>query len=167
MKNLSSTNQWYLFPEDTGEIPEPKIYEWLTETGLLTARLKILCSKSFGLKVLDSPSKNIVSIKKRQILLFCGDTACIYAETLIPKETITKHAWLASLGDEPLGERLRTQKNVSRSEFQYSLISPPRILLEYIASKSLLWARRSIFKIGAYSISVTEIFLPGILDCDN
>jgi chorismate-pyruvate lyase len=31
----------------------------------------------------------------------------------------------------------------------------------------VLWARRSVFTIGRESLTVMEIFLPGLIECEN
>ena len=88
---------------------------WLTEPGLLTARLRTSCADGFSLEVLEHSEPVEDTPAKRRIFLRCGRRDCVYAETLIPAATIAAHPWLAVLGDEPLGERLAMEPGVTRS----------------------------------------------------
>jgi chorismate--pyruvate lyase len=162
-----SGNQWHSLPELTGSIPEPAIHSWLAETGLLTARLRTLCADSFHLEVLGHSAPASSQLARRRIVLWCGNAPCVYAETIIPATTITEHAWLTTLGDEPLGERLSSQPGVSRSPFRYCRMALPAIPENVIESDGLHWSRQSDFRIAKHSLTVTEVFLPGILDCEN
>jgi chorismate--pyruvate lyase len=164
---LSTAAQWHSLPEHTGMIPEPAIHSWLQETGLLTARLRTLCADSFQLEVLEHSPPSAAQPAKRRIVLWCGTAPCIYAETIIPATTIDAHPWLATLGDEPLGERLSSQPNVSRSEFRFCQIAATTIPAEIITSTELHWSRQSDFKLASHPLTVTEVFLPGLLECQN
>jgi len=113
-----------------------------------------------------SPSGSLELI--REVVLSCGDTPCIYAETRIPGITLEQHSWLGSLGNEPLGESLETRSHFSRSNFEYALLDPSLLPQAVpIAQPVALWARRSDFFSGETSLTVTEIFLPGILKCER
>ena len=105
-------------------------------------------------------------LQERRIILWCGNQPCIYAETCIPKSTTAAHPWLAQLGDEPLGEQLLQKTDVSRSDFVFALFPTEQLpaALDELKSEAL-WARRSDFSIGTDALTVTEVFLPGILDC--
>ncbi len=84
----------------------------------------------------------------------------MYAETLIPADTIAAHPWLAVLGDEPLGERLAMEPGVTRSAFRFALLTAPELPAELADTTESLWARQSEFTLGDNTLMVTEIFLP-------
>jgi len=160
---------WFSAPGDATTQTQPLLHSWLTDTGLLTARLRQQCSDGFRLEVIEDsfawqPDSN--AEKLRRIVLWCGDHACIYAETLLPETTIAEHPWLKELGDEPLGEALQRRLDVSRGKFEFALLTPNQLPIDLPAPKDIaLWTRRSEFFIGSTSLTVTEIFLPGIIEC--
>lgn len=162
---------WHREPEQTGIKPRPVLRAWLQETGLLTSRLRRMCASEFRLEVLDSQNRQAGEPGQglqRRVILYCGDQPFVYAETVIPEETAASHAWLNELGDEPLGERLQTLPEVRRSEFRYALLgaeSLPDELPE--AEQAPLWARQSDFQISDAALTVTEVFLSGIVDNEN
>ena len=158
----STQPEWFAAPEATGQTPTPALRSWLTEPGLLTARLRSACTEGFGLEVLEHSAPADATPAKRRIFLRCGDKACVYAETLIPQSTIDAHPWLAVLGDEPLGERLGMEPGVARSAFRFCLLSGSTLPEELSAADGLHWARQSDFTLGGQSLTVTEIFLPAI-----
>jgi chorismate--pyruvate lyase len=163
---------WHREPEQTGMRPDAVLHGWLKESGLLTVRLRQLCDEGFRLEVLDANSNATQSAETgihRTVMLHCGDNPCIYAETTIPAATAIRHPWLKELGDEPLGERLQSQPDVQRSEFRFALLSagnlPDDLTIDMADnSTSPLWARQSDFQLGNTSLTVTEVFLPGIVD---
>ena len=144
--------------------PNKVIQGWLSEGGLLTQRLRDNCGKRFKMRLLDSRTGSVSAGLRREVLLCCGDNACIYAVTEIPATTLAAHAWLSKLGDEPLGEALRSRDNVTRSAFEYALIDAARLPAD-INPEQPVWARRSEFSIGGDALAVTEVFLPGLAHC--
>jgi chorismate-pyruvate lyase len=162
---------WHHEPEQTGAQPQPVLRGWLKETGLLTTRLRRQCESNFRLEVLDANANSDQPLNDsihRQVTLHCGDQPCIYAETVIPAATAARHPWLNELGDEPLGERLQAQPDVRRSEFRFARLLadslPPELADRQDAP---LWARQSDFHISEVSITVTEIFLSGLVASEN
>ncbi len=169
--HTGDTMLWHREPEQTGLKPKPVLRGWLQETGLLTARLRRLCASDFCLEVLDSnanPDEQPGHDFQRRVILHCGKQACIYAETVIPAATAAMHPWLSELGDEPLGERLQTLPEVSRSEFRYALLTADNLPCDLAdLHQTPLWARQSDFHISDASLTVTEVFLPGIVDNED
>ncbi len=147
------------------EVPDEVADGWLSESGLLTQRLRENCGERFRVRLLDSHSASLTCGLRREVLLCCGDNPCIYAITEIPPATLAAHGWLGKLGDEPLGEALRSRDNVTRSAFEYALIDAARLPADINPAQSV-WARRSEFRIGEDSLSVTEVFLPGLARCN-
>ena len=164
---LTGPEVWYPSPEQTGAVPDPVLLSWLTESGLLTARLRSLCSSNFNLHVLSQSPCRTNAVQLRQIVLYCDQSPCIYAETTIPLTTIANFPWLASLGDEPLGERLSNQPDVRRSEFRFAHTAPHDLPISVSTKVKFLWARQSDFLITDQALTVTEVFLPGIASCEN
>jgi chorismate--pyruvate lyase len=164
-----STIDWFNKPDDTGTHPEREMHGWLTDTGLLTARLRQQCGASFRLTVIDDhvrPQPGNSTDQLRRIVLWCGDQPCIYAETLLPQTTTAEHPWLKELGDEPLGETLQTRVDVNRGSFEYASLTAAQLPADLPAqTDDMLWARRSEFFVGNTSLLVTEVFLPGFFEC--
>ena len=158
----STDSGWFSSPDETGRVPTPALRSWLTEPGLLTARLRATCTGGFGLHVLEHSEPAGSAPATRRIFLRCGEQACVYAETLIPESTLAAHPWLAVLGDEPLGERLAMEPGVTRSEFRFSLLTDAELPAELAGTAGTLWARQSEFTLEGGSLTVTEIFLPAL-----
>jgi chorismate--pyruvate lyase len=164
-----SAIDWFNEPGDAGAYPGPELYGWLTDTGLLTARLRQQCGNNFRLAVIEDyagaePGNN--TDKLRRIVLWCGDRPCIYAETLLPQTTTAEHPWLKELGDEPLGETLQTRSDVNRGSFEFASLTAAQLPADIPApTDGALWARRSEFFVGNTSLLVTEVFLPDFVEC--
>jgi chorismate--pyruvate lyase len=164
-----NTETWETEPEFAGRQPNDVVLSWLNEAGLLTARMRAECEHDFRLQVLTdlNPDADEQELH-RQVILWCGDAPCVYAETSIPLATANAHPWLRELGDEPLGERLQSQPDVSRSLFVYKAFDTTQIPGQQTNdSTAELWARRSDFYIGEDLLTVTEVFLPGVMLCGN
>jgi len=163
-----NTMRWLTEPRWVGHTPSPTVLCWLTASGWLTSHLRRQCTPDVRVEVLQGGPEltaDFVTDKVRRVILWCDDTPCIYAETAIPDGTSQTHPWLNELGDEPLGQALEIRADVSRSEFEYALITPEMLPadLPRSATISSCWARRSVFSIGPDSLTVTEVFLPGIV----
>jgi len=160
--------RWFRTPEDLRSPADPILREWLTDEGLLTGRLRRQCGVDFRLEVIEESFRQSPGSRQdeiRRIVLWCGDQACVYAETLLPETTTAKLPWLRELGKEPLGETLQRRLDARRGEFEYALLTPRQQPVELPVQIDInLWARRSEFHVGETSLLVTEIFLPGILE---
>jgi chorismate--pyruvate lyase len=163
----ASAIQWLSEPESPAQRLTPALRSWLTDTGLLTARMRSFCANNFRLEVLEDDA-TLATDTLRRVLLCCAELPCIYAETFLPATTRAAHPWLSGLGSEPLGEALQSRPDVSRGNFEFALLAPPQLPVEARASNaSALWARRSVFTLGREPLTVTEIFLPGVIQCEN
>tara|TARA_Y100000590_G_C15574320_1_gene959820 strand:- start:546 stop:1073 length:528 start_codon:yes stop_codon:yes gene_type:complete len=135
---------------------------WLTETSLLTYRIKESGHK-YTVEVLReslSPTPTLLKNKNdanqnyiREVALSINNDACILAQTLVPNSTLELNRWIESLGQQPLGERLSMMPKVSRSAFEYAYIE---------LSEISIWIRRSSFDIDDALIWVAELFLPAL-----
>ena len=135
---------------------------WLTETNLLTNRIKesghvyavrvlkeSLSSAPMLLKNKNDADQNYV----REVVLSVDNDACILAQTLVPNSTLELNRWIQSLGEQPLGERLSTMPKVKRSAFEYACLE---------LSEVSVWIRRSSFDIDNTLLWVAELFLPAL-----
>ena len=160
---------WESEPGVSGTEPGEDLRSWLLEDGLLTARLREQCGDRFRLQLVnETHSRAHNTDLYRQVALCCDDEPCIYAESRIPLATANAHFWLRDLGNEPLGERLQKRGDVKRGRFVFALVLPDRLpewIQEFATGE--LWARRSDFYIGDEELTVTEFFLPGVVNCCN
>jgi len=158
---------WLTEPQSPDEKPRPLLRSWLTDTDLLTSRMRRLCADKFRLQVLEDDATQ-TSDTLRRVMLCCGDLPCIYAETFLPAKTRAAHPWLRELGSESLGEALQSRSDVSRGSFEYALLGPAQLPVNAkVSDESALWARRSVFTVRHEPLTVTEIFLPGLIECEN
>lgn len=155
--------------------PNPLLQGWLTDPGLLTARIRKLCGKRFQLEVLGETTAPDGTMLRR-VLLRCEHSPCIYAETVLPAAALEAYPWLRELGDVPLGEALQNRADIDRGEFEFAQVKPAQYSVQFprqlakqfsAASTESLWARRSPFSIGSSVLTVTEFFLPGVISCEQ
>ncbi len=159
----------------------PPMQSWLLEKGLLTKRLRSLCGAHFRLEVLHGPgadwdaltlaNSSIATYEfKREVVMWCGEEPCIYAQTKVSESTANMHPWLRTLGAEPLGERLQSLADVTRSDFAFTCVGAcdsDDYPVGRLSITGPLWARRSTFTIRSHELIVIEVFLPGLLACGN
>lgn len=152
---------------------DPAMISWLQEAGLLTQRLRTLCGSEFCLEVLTEGMAASAGPVRREVMLCCASEPCIYALTEIPTATVKRHVWLRELGAASLGETLREQSRthgvtLSRSAFEFALLKPDQLPQPAAAQQQQpAWARRSLFRLNEDLLTVTEIFLHGLLDCER
>ncbi len=135
---------------------------WLTETNLLTNRIKASGHK-YAVRVLkESLSSTPMLLKNkndvdqnyiREVALSIDNNACILAQTIVPNSTLELNRWIQLLGQQPLGERLSMMPKVSRSAFEYAYLE---------LSEVSIWIRRSSFDIDNTLLWVAELFLPAL-----
>ncbi len=159
---------------------DPQICDWLLDPNSLTARIIQHCkdsqesnNNSFRVEVLNQctevPSNsemlrlNMQANEKahiREVLLYCGEKAVIYAKTIIPLSTLTgKQKELTSLGNKPLGAYLFSQPDLLRDDIEVSQINH-----HYQQKQEQLWARRSAFYLDHKPLLVYEVFLPELIE---
>jgi len=169
-KESLAIGTWQPEPGLTGRKPTDEMRSWLLEPGLLTQRLRNQCGGAFNLRLVnEAQHRDDATDLYRQVALCCGDLPCIFAESRIPLATVDAHFWLRDLGQEPLGERLQKNADTRRGSFIYGLLAaeqvPGWIRDSLTDPVEPLWARRYDFYIGTDTLTVTEIFLPAVLDC--
>lgn len=153
------------------------VIPWLFNTSSLTKRLLQRCPNDFSVKVLfqaikkptldESRTLSIGSGKSaliREVLLYCGKKAVVYARTVIPMPTLTgAQICYANLGNRPLGAMLFSDRSMRRDKVEVSLLSPGDPLYENtLCLDESVWGRRSVFRVGGKPLLVCEFFLPAL-----
>lgn len=158
---------------------------WLHDYGSLTKQIIKNCSEQFRVHVLkqqwaipmlneslrlqSSPGEFALI---REVILYCGSEAWVYARTIIPRKTLSgKQRHLSMLGTKPLGAILFSDPNMHRDEIEIARINRQHdifatAMIDYDNEINEIWGRRSIFYIGKHKpLLVNEVFLPRILHC--
>lgn len=130
--------------------------EWLLHQGSLTQKL-LRVTQQFSVEITEQKWITKVSEKMtashsdywlREVLLKEQDHAWIFAQTVVPKETIENVAQeLLTLGDQPIGFWLFPQQ-------------PKRISLEWqFSQNSQMYMRKSCYLLKNYPLEIYELFL--------
>lgn len=153
------------------------LYHWLTDTGSLTARLKLQC-QHFAVEVLtegiyplskDEQEKLQLAEDRsfvREVLLKLDGVPWVFARSVMPLSTLTgEQACLSQLGNNPLGQILFNAPDMQRSDIEvaeFAAKSPVQKLASQLSSRSCLtlFGRRSRFLLSGKALLVSEIFLP-------
>jgi chorismate--pyruvate lyase len=152
---------------------------WLTESGLLTIRMRcetgrpaILTVRDERVGFLNAAQQSLLEVKSsgcfvREVELGIGATAWIFAQTLVPDPTLEVHSWLAALGSCSLGETLAGLPGIERGELEFAQLpaSHPlaaRALLNLELAPAALWARRSVYALRGRKFLVQEVLLPAL-----
>ena len=171
---------WLPFGEIRGRVP-PALEPWLAEPGLLTARVRAACGTATRLRLLrlvPAPidprvarrlGSNDHTCLLREIEFTCGPRRWIFAQSVLPQSTVQQHPWLRELGDNGLGESLNAVEDVRREPLEYQELHGGHdlALAAGVADPGLrVWARRAVYRLGAWPIMVQEVFLPALGRCD-
>ena len=157
--------------------PPAAAVAWLTESGLLTERLRTCCDGRPGLTVVSEREVPLAAAESallqapgnaafvREIELTCDGRPWVFAQSLIPLATLARHGWLSTLGDAALGERLAAVPGLKRGPLEFARLTPGvalfhRALRGTVDPPAELWARRSWFAIDGARLLVQEVFLP-------
>ena len=172
-------------PRDTHWPPAPaaagRYRPWLTDPGSLTARIKARCD-DFAVRVVfqglrrpDRDERFVFAhrgrarVLVREVFLCCGDTPVVFAHTVLdPHDLCGVWRSVAKLGNRPLGAALFADPRIHRYPLRSRKINWHHDLQRRLARHGTqvnqsLWARRSLFRLHASPILVTEVFLPEIL----
>lgn len=156
----------------------PALRPWLDEPGSLTRRIRRSCSGCFHVEVLreqwgppflDEAFRLGLRpghwVWLREVLLCCGDSAWVYARSVIPRQSLRgRLCRLQQLGRQPLGSILFGRHPVSRGKIEIARLTAGDGLYRQAARSTTAapgcWARRSVFHIAGRPLLVTEVFLP-------
>jgi chorismate lyase len=144
---------------------DARLRSWLLTPGLLTQRMRDTCGARFRMNILSE--RNERGDHLREIELCCDGVAWVWAQTRVPAATLAAEPWLAQIGETALGEALAAHGAVRRPEFNYGrLYDDIDVVGAALARRALpaqpLWVRRSVFELGAHTLTLREVFLPDV-----
>lgn len=155
--------------------PPYALQDWLTDPGSLTARLIAKSHGAFDVQVLRQvigrPTANeCVALGLgfnelalvREVVLRGHSQPWVFARSLLPLSSLTgelRH--LRRQGSRPLGAFLFSQPHLERSPLEIARIASGQgyVPASY-AGLDTLWGRRSVFRLRAKPLLVSEVFLP-------
>ncbi len=157
---------------------------WLFDPGSLTARVIAACPGRFHVEVLsqswqrasvDEAQRLHMTLHERalirEVYLCCDAIPWVFARTIMPQRTLTgRQKFLAHLGARPLGAVLFADPHMHRDPMEVTHLSMRqqlfhKAMLRSPDAASDIWARRSVFYLGAKPLLVNEIFLPTVARC--
>ena len=167
----------WLWPTILEDTLSANLYDWLVDTGSLTARLKQYCQEftveilSEGNYPLSDDEKTKLNLSEnigfvREVLLKLDGTPWVFARSVMPLNTLTAPGGeLEQLGNRSLGSVLFNAPDMQRSEIEIAEFDAQSkvYLLSHLFSsmpKASLFGRRSCFLLGGKSLLVSEVFLP-------
>lgn len=178
MSSSHLAQRWYRRRQLFSKNLPAELRSWLFDASSLTARLirhgggdfhvEVL-SQAIGRATADEAKALDMSVSRyaliRQVHLFCGNRAVVYARTVIPLSTLKgAERRYASLGSRPLGVMLFADRSMRREEIMVTRLSPESALFEKTGAQGkALWGRRSVFRVGGKPLLVSEYYLPGLL----
>ena len=148
---------------------------WLFDPSSLTARLQRHCPGQFRVELISQyiarPRLDELSALGldygesalvRQVQLFCGEKAVVYARTVIPLKTLAgKQRSYANLGNRSLGKMLFADPGMRRGEVVVTRLGETDALFACTGEKNgIVWGRRSVFYVGNKPLLVSEYYLP-------
>lgn len=147
---------------------------WLSGQGSLTRQLKAY-KPGFTLQLLQQQQLLLPAQLaerwqcqyglRREVLMSLKGQAAVFAQSWLPTTTLNALEPLATLGEQPLGEYIFTQPQLSRGVIEVACL-PQGLHLPVAqdAAQTELWGRRSYFSLQQHEFLVQEIFLTGWLD---
>jgi chorismate--pyruvate lyase len=172
---------WLAGPQLLRGLPA-ELAGWLTETGLLTDRIRTASGAPASLRVVDERlgflsaeqqallQAPAASCLARQVELLGRGRPWVFAESLVPDHTLELHPWLAELGDSSLGATLDGIAGISRGPFEFAPLPAAHplaasALARLEAAPGVVWARRSWFALRGRRLLVQEVLLPEAVRC--
>lgn len=157
------------------------MHAWMGDAGSLTRSMIRSCRGGFQVEVVAQdrgdafPSEALLldagppqATLVREVRLYCGREAWVFARTLIPMGSLRgpAHA-LTRLGRRPLGEVLFSDPTTRRLKVEVARITPRhrlfgRATVHLRRRPDAICGRRTLFDYGGERILVNELFLPGI-----
>lgn len=142
---------------------------WILEPASLTARLKRHCQQ-FRLQLLNERQSALppflqpllpgtVNAQLREVMLWCDDKPCVYAQSWLPQQTINQLQPLADMGERPLGDYIFQQPGLRRGTIEATELTLQGTLTS-VTQHGRCFARRSVFQMHGLPLLVAEVFLP-------
>lgn len=169
-------NKWRARPA-SGPL-DAELASWLREPGSLTARCQRNC-RQFRVRLLRyekghaladeglrlKPSRAPAWV--REVALECDGVPVIFAHTTLSTASHGRLSrWLSRLGSNSLGSLLFTHPGFRRGAIEFRRLDKRHPLFQRAAALGApgdtLWARRSLHRLGAQQVLVTEVFLPAL-----
>ncbi|MGE5469886.1 MAG: chorismate--pyruvate lyase family protein [Bacteroidota bacterium] len=162
----------------TGQPPGAVLASWLTEPDSLTARCQRHC-RQFRVRLLHFgkgrpladdglvPEDGRQPAWVREVALECDGVPVIFAHTTLATASRGRLSrWLCRLGSRSLGSLLFSHPGFRRGGIELRRLDSRHPLFQRAAALGptgkYLWARRSMHRLGAQRVVVTEVFLPAI-----
>ena len=176
---IGCESKW-LWPTILEDRLSARLYDWLVDTGSLTARLKQYCQE-FTVEILTEGNYPLSDDKKiklnlvenvgfvREVLLKLDGTPWVFARSVMPINMLTAPGGeLEQLGNRSLGSVLFSAPDMQRSEIEIAEFDAQSnvygLSCQLTSSlKTSLFGRRSCFLLGGKSLLVSEVFLPDAL----
>jgi chorismate lyase len=152
---------------DSKLAPENPWWNWISDPGSLTKRLKGLSGDHFAVDVMEErwqsdlpiavrklfgPVANSHRFWSRKVTLLGCDTPWIRAHTLVPEHSLFGPLKkVMELNSQPLGEYLFNHPDLVRGAMDVTLLGRDT------------WGRRSLFYLFGKPVLVAEFFLPALL----
>lgn len=157
--------------------------EWLLDKGSLTQKLIDKSHGKFTIQVLDQSIKAVPFSEKkalaiphrqwaviREVILYGNDDPWVYARTVIPLSTLRGPLRrLHFLGNQSLGGQLFSNPTMRREPVEVALLAPDYFsqtslhkARKKIHNMTLVWGRRSVFRVFNKPLLVSEMFLPDL-----
>ena len=158
---LKQISQWISYEAMNVQLKNKIIKSWLLEEGPITKRIE--SNEKFELKLLRDDLGNVSKldrlflghlsgdIKIREVILYGDKNPRVYAQSIIPVETINQGlSKLGELGTKPLGDIL-FEKNIFKKE--------DAIFAQFKDDKNIFWGRKTKYHVKNKPFSVMEVFL--------
>ena len=160
--------------QDAAQLSLPtELAAWLLEPASLTARLKRHCT-NFRVQLLNETAADVPAFLQsllpdshkgqlREVILWCDDKPCVYAQSWLPQHTINTLRPLADLGERPLGDYIFQQAGLARGTIEAVELDVAKSALAAFESTERCFARRSVFRLDGLPLLVAEVFLPATM----
>ena len=160
--------------QDAAKLSLPtELAGWILEPASLTARLKRHCT-NFRVQLLNETAADVPAFLQpllpdthngqlREVILWCDNKPCVYAQSWLPQHTINTLRPLADLGERPLGDYIFQQAGLTRGTIEAVELDVAASALAAFAPAERCFARRSVFRLNNLPLLVAEVFLPPTL----
>lgn len=152
----------------------PLVYHgWLNADGCMSIACKNV-GYTFVVEVLKHGIHSLDNVQHfvRNVLIRINGIESIYGITQAPMHTYLQYKEIFdSLGSKPIGENLLFKEGVTKDPVKYKKINYhdelARDVIKYNSQKEILFARKDVFDIHSFSLSLAQIFLPNIPQYPN